>query len=98
MIYLGWILIFIGIFFILSGIIGLLRFQGFYSKLHGGGVIECCGIPFCFIGLAFIQDHYTSSFKLIFIAMLILILSPASTFALGRASILFKIDKEGRIK
>ncbi|RTK92295.1 MAG: Na+/H+ antiporter subunit G [Rickettsiales bacterium] len=98
MTYLGFTLILIGMFFILSGIIALYRFKDFYSKLHAGGVIECCGVPICFIGLSFIQNDYASSFKLIFIAILIWILNPVSTFALARASILFKIDNEGKLK
>jgi multicomponent Na+:H+ antiporter subunit G len=96
--YLGWALIFSGMFFLLSGIIALFRFPGFYAKIHASSVIECCGGPLCFIGLALLQDDYTSSFKLLAITILILIMNPVSTHALGRASILFKIDKEGRIK
>ncbi|GAB4163731.1 MAG: Na+/H+ antiporter subunit G [Rickettsiaceae bacterium] len=98
MIYLGWILILIGMFFILSGIIALFRFPDFYTKLHAASVIECCGGPFCFIGLALLQSNYTSSFKLVAIAILVFIMNPVSTYALGRASVLFKVDKEGRIK
>ncbi len=98
MIYLSWIIIFIGIFFIISGIVGLFRFPDFYTKLHGASVIECCGIPFCLIGLAMLQDSYSSSFKLLAITVILFILNPALTFALGRASVLYKIDKQGRIK
>ena len=96
MIYLGFTLITIGIFFILSGLIAIYRFKGFYPKLHAASVIECCGAPLCFIGLSFIQNNLASSFKLIFIAILILILNPASTFALARLSVLYKI-KDGKI-
>jgi len=98
MIYLGWILILGGIFFIASGIIALFRFPDFYSKLHAASVIECCGGQFCFIGLAMLQDNYISSFKLIVIAILVFLLNPISTYALGRASLLYKVDKNGRIK
>lgn len=98
MIYLGWLLILIGLFVIISGIIALFRFPDFYTKLHGAGVIECCGIPFCLIGLSLMQDSYVNSFKLIIITLLVFILGPASTHALGRASLIYKIDKDGRIK
>jgi multicomponent Na+:H+ antiporter subunit G len=97
-IYLGWILIIIGMFFIISGIIALFRFPNFYTKLHAASVIECCGIPMCLIGLAMLQDNYSSSFKLIAITIMLFILNPTLTFALGRASLLYKIDKQGRIK
>ena len=98
MLYLGWLLILTGLFFIVSGIIALFRFPDFYTKLHAASVIECCGGPFCFIGLAMLQTSYTSAFKLIIIAALIFLLNPVSTHALGRASLLYKVDKRGRIK
>ncbi len=98
MIYLGWMLILIGMFFIISGIVGLYRFPDFYTKLHAGSVIECCGIPLCLIGLAMLQDSYISSFKLLTMGVILFVLNPVSTFALGRASLLYKIDKQGRIK
>lgn len=97
-VFFGWILIIIGLFFIFSGVIGFFRFRDFYSKLHAASVIECCGIPFTLIGLALIQNQYQSSFKLVAIAILIVIVNPVSTYALGRASVLFKIDSQGRIK
>jgi multicomponent Na+:H+ antiporter subunit G len=98
MTYIGFVFITIGVGFITSGILGLFRFRDFYTKIHAASVIECCGIPFCLIGLSFIQTDLTSAFKLIIIALLILLLNPVSTHAIARASVLFKIDKDGRIK
>lgn len=98
MLYLGWLLIFIGLFAIISGVIAVFRFPDFFTKLHGASVIECFGIPLCLIGLAFIQPLLTSSFKLIFTAIIIFILSPISSHALGRAALKSKVDSNGRIK
>lgn len=98
MIFFGWLLVIFGLFFIISGIIALFRFPDFYTKLHAASVIECCGGPLCFIGLALLQSELTSSLKLLFIAALVFILNPISTHALGRASLLYKVDKNGRIK
>ena len=98
MTYIGFVFITIGLGFIISGILGLFRFRDFYTKIHAASVIECCGIPFCLIGLSFIQTDLTSAFKLIITALLILLLNPVSTHAIARASVLFKIDKDGRIK
>ena len=98
MAYIGFILIIIGLGFIASGIIGLFRFQDFYTKIHAASVAECCGIPFCLIGLCFLQTNFSSIVKLIITALLILLLNPVSTHALARASILFKIDSKGRVK
>jgi multicomponent Na+:H+ antiporter subunit G len=98
MTYIGFLLIAIGFWFIISGIVGLFRFRDFYTQLHAAGVIESCGLPFCLIGLSFLQADFTSAFKLIIIVVLILLLNPVSTHALARASVLYKIDSEGRIK
>ncbi len=98
MIYIGFIFITIGVGFITSGVLALFRFRDFYAKIHAASVIECCGIPFCLIGLSFIQTDFYSAFKLIVIMLLILLLNPVSTHALARASVLYKIDKDGRIK
>ncbi len=98
MIYLGWALILVGMFFIIFGIIALFRFPDFYTKLHAASVIECCGGPLCLLGLSMLQPEAASSFKLLFIAILIFILNPVSTHALARASLLYKVDKQGRIK
>lgn len=94
----GWTIVVIGMFFVLSGSIALLRFPDFYTKIHGASVIESCGAPIVLVGLACLQSNVTSSFKLIIMAAIVLILCPASTFAIARASTLYKIDKDGRIK
>ena len=98
MLYIGFILIAIGFGFIITGIVGLCRFRDFYTKIHASSVIESCGAPFCLLGLSFLQTDFTSAFKLIVIIVLILLLNPVSTHALGRASVIYKIDSEGRIK
>ena len=98
MIYLGWALILSGVIFIIFGTVALFRFPDFYTKLHASSVIECAGAPLCFLGLACVQDDYISAFKLVFIVGLIFLLNPVSTNALGRASLLYKVDKNGRVK
>lgn len=98
MTYIGFTLIFIGLFFITSGVVGLFRFRDFYSKMHASSVVECCGVPLCLIGLAFLQSGFAGFIKLVLIALLILLLNPVSTHALARASIPYKLDQDGRIK
>lgn len=97
MLYIGWILITIGLLIIICGIIALIRFPDFYTKIHAASLIECSGLPVCLIGLS-LQQSYINSIKLLIIVLLIFILNPVSTHALGRASLLYKFNKEGRIK
>lgn len=98
MLYLGWLLILIGLFIIISGVIALYRLPDFYTKLHGASIIECAGIPCCLLGLALMQGGIISAIKIIIMMILIFFLNPVSTHALGRASLIYKIDQDGRIK
>lgn len=98
MLYIGWIIVFLGLFVVISGIIALFRFPDFYTKLHAASVIECCGIPICLIGLAVIHDDIISTLKLILIMIIIFIMNPVSTHALARSSMKSKIDDQGRLK
>lgn len=98
MIFIGWIFIILGIFFIISGIIALFRFPDFFTRLHGASLVDCFGIPLCFVGLAFLQSEWVNSMKLILVIIVILIVNPVSTHALARAAMEKKIDNNGRIK
>lgn len=98
MVVFGWLLIIVGMFFVVSGMLALVRFRGFYNKVHGAGVIDCCGIPLSLLGLAMIQTSFVFAFKLFVIASLIFILAPVSSFALANAAMKDKIDQQGRLK
>lgn len=87
MIFSGWCLIIIGLFVVFSGIVGMFRFPNFYTKLHGAGVIDACGIPLCLVGLAFLQQNTVNSLKLVVATIFILLLNPVATHALARASL-----------
>lgn len=82
----GSLLIIVGLFVIFSGVIGIIRFPGFFNKIHAAGVIESCGVPLSLFGLALIQTNWTSVFKLILIMILILLLNPSSTHALSKVA------------
>ena len=74
--------------FIFFGVVGLFRFNDFYSKLHAAGLVECCGVPLSLLGLACLNASYIGTFKLVIAALLVLLLSPVSTHALAKAAIL----------
>ncbi len=83
--YLGYFFILLGFYFIISAIIFLIRVQGFYNKLHGISVIECCGIPITIIGLIFLQENIFNIIKLVFLIITIMVLNPSSTHAIAYA-------------
>jgi multicomponent Na+:H+ antiporter subunit G len=91
----GYLAIICGLFFILTGILGMFRFPDFYTKMHAAGVAECCGAPMFLVGLACIQTEFSSSIKLIIAAILLILLGPVATHALGKAAInvMHKISK-----
>lgn len=82
MLYLGWILIAIGIFFIATSIIGLLRMKNIYTKMHAVSVSDSFGIPICLIGFALIQDNFVSMIKIFAIVIFFFILSPTNSHSL----------------
>ena len=89
--YIGIVLVAIGLFAIFSGIIGFFRFPDFYTKLHAASVIESFGVPACLIGFVCLESGIVNCFKLIVAALLIFLLNPVATHALGKASLLMKI-------
>lgn len=84
--YIGFSILMIGLFFISSGILGVLRFHKSFTKLHASGIIECFGVPLSLIGLSFLQSTFSSSFKLLLNVLIILLLSPVSSICIAQAA------------
>lgn len=85
--FIGYALILLGLFVILSAIVGLFRFPDFYSKIHAASLVDSLGMPSSLIGLALLQDSYLGMVKLFIGAILILILGPVITHALAKAAL-----------
>lgn len=79
-------LITLGIFFVLSSLIGLFRFPDFYTKMHAAGVADSFGIPLCLIGLCLLQTSLISAVKVVVIIILFFLITPTSTHALIKAA------------
>jgi multicomponent Na+:H+ antiporter subunit G len=84
--YIGYVLLVLGMFFILTSLVGMLRFKGFFAKVHAATISDSFGIPICLIGLACITDNHILTIKLILIAILYLLVSPASSHALVKSA------------
>ncbi|KJV57108.1 na+/H+ antiporter subunit [Orientia chuto str. Dubai] len=78
----GFIFLACGIFFIVSSVVGLIRFYDFYAKVHAAGVADSCGIPMSLIGLTIINYQSISIFKILILIILIYILGPTATHTL----------------
>ena len=79
-------LIVLGSLFIISGIVGIIRFKDFFARIHANGIIESCGIPILLIGVALQQHEGENAIKMIGLALIILIVSPLNTHILAKAA------------
>ena len=73
----------LGLFFVLAGSIGVLRFPDFYTRLHAAGMTDTLGAELILIGLI-IQSGFTqTSLKLLMIGFFLLLTSPTATHAIA---------------
>lgn len=77
----------IGIIFMLFGVIGILRFPDLYTRIHPAGKAGTAGILSIFIGLIFYSGFSGLSFRMVLIALFLLITSPIASHAIARAAL-----------
>ena len=75
-----------GIFFLLMGAVGLIRFPDFYTRMHAAGKCDTLGSLLLLVGLATYQGFDFSSAKLLVIAVFIFFTSPTAAHAIARAA------------
>lgn len=86
------VLILGGSFFTLAGAVGLLRFPCFFARLHAAGLVTTAGLGLLILGevVYFSLLHGAFSFKGLLVIAFVLITTPVSAHALGRAA--YKIN------
>lgn len=77
----------IGIAFMLSGSIGILRLPDFYSRTHSVSKSDTLGIIFVISGLIIYEGLTQSSLKLLFVILFVALSNPIGTHALARAAL-----------
>ena len=82
----GSLFILLGAFFVLSGMIGLVRFPDTFTKLHASSVTEVVGIPLVLIGLALTQATFFAAVKILVLIPIIWIVGPVAQNALAKAA------------
>ena len=82
------IFIFLGVFFVLVGSIGLLRFPDVYTRLHATGTASTLGIGCIIVGslIFFNWESHTFSIKELALIGGILLTSPVSTHLIIQAA------------
>ena len=79
-------LVLLGVFFLIMGTIGMLRFPDFYTRMHAAGKCDTMGSLLIVIGLALHGGATLGSAKIIAIAVFIFITSPTATHAIAKAA------------
>jgi multicomponent Na+:H+ antiporter subunit G len=82
----GYLALGAGLFFVIVGAIGVLRFPDFYTRLHAAGVTDTLGAELMLLGLMLQADSIQSAAKLALIGLFLFITSPTSTHALANAA------------
>ena len=80
--FFGW-----GIFFMVFGALGILRFPDLYTRLHPAGKAGTAGVLSTFIGLIIYCGFSPLSLRIILIALFIVITSPVASHAIARGAI-----------
>ena len=75
-----------GVFFLVMGTIGVLRFPDFYTRMHAAGKCDSLGSLLIVLGLALHCGFSLDSAKIIAIAVFIFLTSPTATHAIARAA------------
>jgi len=84
-----------GIFFMIFGVLGILRFPDLYTRLHPAGKAGTAGILSIFIGLILYSGFSPLSLRIILIALFIVITSPVASHAIARGAIESGIEPWG---
>ena len=73
----------IGVFFILTGSLGLLKLPDVFSRIHAAGMIDTAGAGFIILGMIFQSGVSLATAKLIFIGIFIFFSSPVSSHVIS---------------
>lgn len=83
----GMVLIVVGLFFLLVGAIGVVRFPDVYSRSHAVGLTDSVGALFSLSGLALYQGFTANMVRVLMVLVLMYVLNPVMTHAMLRAAL-----------
>lgn len=91
------VILLIGLFFFTIGVIGVLRFPDFYSRLHAAGKSDSLAAVLVIIAVAlynlqtFTVDNLLVSLKILLIAVFIYVASPTATHAITKTALVIGV-------
>ncbi len=80
-------LLVVGLAFVLTGVIGILRLPDFYARLHAAGKCDTLGIGLMVGALAVLEGLSLTALKILLIVLFVGLANPTATHALGRAAV-----------
>jgi multicomponent Na+:H+ antiporter subunit G len=102
MLWAAGILIMTGLFFFAVGVLGLLRFPDFYTRLHAAGKCDSLAAVLVIAGLAlynlaeFSFANLLVSLKILAIAAFVFVASPTATHAITKAGLIMGVEPWAR--
>ena len=81
-----------GVFFLVTGAVGMIRFPDIYTRMHAAGKCDTLGSLLVLAGLACHGGFALVSAKLLIVAAFILVTSPTATHAIARAAMRNRIE------
>lgn len=75
-----------GVFFVLAGVIGVLRLPDFYTRLHATSKCDTLGLALMVAGVALLTPVSLVTVKVLLVAVLVALVNATAAHALGRAA------------
>lgn len=76
-----------GMFFVLTGAVGLHRLPEFYTRTHAASIIDSAGAGLLLLGLLLRVEDTGTAVRLLMILLFLLFTSPTATHALAQAAL-----------
>lgn len=76
----------LGLFFMVFGVLGLLKFPDVYTRIHPAGKAGTAGVLSLLIGLMFYAGFSVMTLRLILIALFIVVTSPVASHVIARGA------------
>lgn len=98
MLWIAGFLIIAGVFFFAIGVLGVLRFPDFYTRLHAAGKCDSLAAVLVFVGIALYNLHDFSSanllvsLKILAVAAFVFVASPTATHAITEAAMIIGVE------
>jgi multicomponent Na+:H+ antiporter subunit G len=83
----SWVLIAMGSFFTVVGMLGLVRMPELYTRMHAASVTDTLGVGFLIFGMMLQAGLSLVTLKLAFVLLLFVFTAPVVTHALAQAAL-----------